>query len=177
MDAGMDTGDIVDTLKFPIPFHRTVAELIKALEQKGPKFLNDTLRNFAKGLITPEKQNENKATYCQKIEKADGQIDPFHDSLEDIYAKYRAFALRPKIRFTLNNKTIIIEKLTLDETRRTNNKGLTLIHHTVSPSQGESRSIAGRGLMRVNPAITDILLKPEGKKAMNREDFTNGYLK
>ena len=34
MDAGMDTGDIIDTLSFPIPFERTVAELIKALEQQ-----------------------------------------------------------------------------------------------------------------------------------------------
>jgi hypothetical protein len=30
----MDTGDIIDTLSFPIPFHRTVIELIKALQQQ-----------------------------------------------------------------------------------------------------------------------------------------------
>jgi methionyl-tRNA formyltransferase len=34
MDAGMDTGDIIDTLSFPIPFSRTVKELIQALEKQ-----------------------------------------------------------------------------------------------------------------------------------------------
>jgi methionyl-tRNA formyltransferase len=34
MDAGMDTGDIIDMVSFPIPFHRTVEEFIKALEQQ-----------------------------------------------------------------------------------------------------------------------------------------------
>ncbi len=113
------------------------------------------------------KQNESEATYCQKIEKADGQIDPFKDTLEDIYAKYRAFALRPKIRFTLNGKTIIIEKLTIDETKRTTHCGLPLIGEDVPTAVGTDG---------VNPAITEILLKPEGKKAMDWKSFANGYL-
>jgi hypothetical protein len=29
----------------------------------------------------------------------------------------------------------------------------------------------------LNPAITDILLKPEGKKSMTWKDFENGYMK
>jgi methionyl-tRNA formyltransferase len=91
--------------------------LIQALEQQGPKFLNDTIRNYGKGFITPMKQNEEEATSCQKIEKADGEIDPFHDTLEDLYAKYRAFILRPKVRFTLHEKIVIIETLVLDETQ------------------------------------------------------------
>ena len=115
MDAGMDTGDIIDQFSFKIPFHRTVAELIKALEQKGPKFLNTTLRNFGKRLITAEKQNETQATLCKKIEKADGEINPFKDTLEEIYPKYRAYTLWPKIRFTLNGKTVIIEKMTIKD--------------------------------------------------------------
>jgi methionyl-tRNA formyltransferase len=163
MDAGMDTGDMIDTLSFPIPFQRTVIELIKALEQKGPKFLNTTLRNLGKRLITPIEQQESEATYCQKIEKSDGEIDPFKDTLENMYAKYRAFTLRPKIRFILNEKTVIIEKLILDEKKRTDHKETPLLE------------VKGKEKL-LNPAITEILLKPEGKKAMEWKSFLNGYL-
>ncbi|MDR0860954.1 MAG: methionyl-tRNA formyltransferase [Candidatus Peribacteria bacterium] len=160
MDAGMDTGDIIDTLSFPIPFHRTVAELIQALQQQGPKFLNDTLWNFAKGLITPVKQEESEATYTKKIEKADGFFVLSLDPLKDVYAKYRAFSLRPKVRFVRQDKKVIIEKLTLDEE-------LFEIH--------KSSPLLDNG--KLNPAVKEIFLKPEGKKEMDWKSFVNGYLK
>jgi methionyl-tRNA formyltransferase len=47
--------------------------------------------------------------------------------LEDIYAKYRAYAIWPKIRFKLNEKTIIIEELELDEAKYNGNKDKPLI--------------------------------------------------
>ena len=160
MDAGMDTGDSIDQLAFKIPFHRTVAEFIKALEQKGPKFLNTTLRNFWKKIITAEKQREENATYCQKIEKIDGEVDSFNDPLEDIYPKYRAYFLRPKIWFELNGKTIIVEKLVLDEQLRDINKEQPLVVWK-----------------KLNSCVQEVLFKPEGKKAMDRNSFSNGYLK
>jgi methionyl-tRNA formyltransferase len=156
----MDTGDIIDQLSFKIPFNRTTKELIKALEKKGPTFLNQTLWNFGKGHIKTEKQHEKQATYCKKIEKADGFFVLSIDTLADIYTKYRAFFLRPKARFIRQDKRIIIEKLLLDEE-------LFEIHKTAP--------LLDNGTL--NRAVKDILLKPEGKKAMNRENFSNGYLK
>jgi methionyl-tRNA formyltransferase len=52
-----------------------------------------TIRNFEN--ITPEKQDENKATLCKKIKKSDGEID-FEDAVL-IYNKYRAFEGWPGI--------------------------------------------------------------------------------
>jgi methionyl-tRNA formyltransferase len=48
-----------------------VKDLITALEKEGPKFLCNTLRNYGKKQIKAEKQDETKATICQKIEKSD----------------------------------------------------------------------------------------------------------
>lgn len=160
MDAWMDTGDIIDECSFKIPFHRTSKELIKALEKEGPEFLTTTLRNFGKKLIKAKAQNEKEATYCQKIEKADGKIDPFKDSLDEIYSKYRAYVLRPKIRFELQGKIVIIEEIELNEPSRGENKHQPLIHWK-----------------QLNACVKNILIKPEGKKAMNRENFNNWYLK
>jgi methionyl-tRNA formyltransferase len=67
----MDTGDIIDQLSFPLKFEWTVKDLISALEKEGPKFLCNTLWNYGKKQIKSEKQDETKATICQKIEKSD----------------------------------------------------------------------------------------------------------
>ncbi|MDR0607366.1 MAG: hypothetical protein LBG52_03245 [Candidatus Peribacteria bacterium] len=122
--------------------------------------MNDTLWNFAKELIETHKQHEEEATYTQKIEKADGFFVLSIDTLEAIYAKYRALTLRPKVRFIRQDKRVIIERLTLDEE-------LFEIHkHAPLLDNG-----------KLNKAVKEILLKPEGKKAMDWKSFVNGYLK
>jgi methionyl-tRNA formyltransferase len=82
------------------------------------------------------------------------------DTLEDMYAKYRAFFLRPKIWFIRQDKKIIVEKLSLDET-------LFEIHKTTP--------LLDNG--KLNLAVKEIIVKPEGKKAMDWKSFVNGYLK
>jgi len=160
MDAGIDTWDIIDQLKFPLKFERTVKELIEALEKAWPKFLCNTLRNYGKHQISAESQNEKDSTLCKKIEKSDWEINPFKDSLEDVYAKYRAYAIWPKIRFKLNEKSVIIENLELDETLFEENKLSALIQWK-----------------NLNKAIKSIAIKPEWKKAMDWKSFCNWYLR
>lgn len=160
MDATMDTGNIIDMIKFSIPFERTTKELIEEMKKIGPKFLNDTLRKYGKGLLGEIVQQENQATYCTKIEKDSWLIDPRTESIETIYNKYRAFSLRPKIHFLLNEKRVIIEEMKLSEPIYNSNDASPLFH--------------GKEL---NKAVLDIKLKPEGKKAMGRKEFLNGYLK
>jgi methionyl-tRNA formyltransferase len=46
MDAKMDTGNMIDILRFTIPFAWTTKELIDEMKKIGPKFLNTTLRKF-----------------------------------------------------------------------------------------------------------------------------------
>jgi methionyl-tRNA formyltransferase len=105
-------------------------------------------------------QPEHKASYCGKIEKESWLIDPRKDSLETIYNKYRAFSLWPKIYFILNEKRVIIDHLELNEPLYNSNDELPLF-------QGKA----------LHPAVIDIQLKPEGKKAMPRKEFLNGYIK
>jgi len=160
MDAGMDTGNMIDILRFTIPFDRTTKELIDEIKDIGPKFLNNTLRKYGKKILGEVKQNDNKATYCGKIEKESWLINPRTDSIESIYNKYRAFHLRPKIYFMLNEKRVIIESLKLNE--------------PLYNSNDESPLFKDKAL---HQAIIDIQLKPEGKKTMERKEFLNGYLK
>jgi methionyl-tRNA formyltransferase len=160
MDATMDTGNMIDIMRFTIPFQRTTKELIEEIKNIWPKFLNNTLWKFWKKILGEVKQNEDKATYCGKIEKESWLIDPRKDSIETIYNKYRAYTLRPKIYFILNGKRIIIEKLKLDEPIYNSNDEVPLFQDK-----------------ELHPAIKNILLKPEGKKTMERKEFLNWYMK
>ncbi len=160
MDAGMDTGNMIDILRFMIRFERTTKELIDEMMGVGPKFLNDTLWKYGKRLLGEVPQQEEKATYCGKIEKESWLIDPWKDTLKTIHTKYRAFFLRPKIYFMLEGKRVIIEHLKLSE--------------PLYNSNDETPLFVGKTL---NPAVKEIKLKPEGKKAMDRKDFLHGYMK
>lgn len=160
MDATMDTGDMIDILRFTIPFQRTTKDLIDEMKKIGPKFLNDTLRKYGKKLLGEVKQQDHKATYCGKIEKESWLIDPRKDSIETIYNKYRAFYLWPKIYFMMDDKRIIIEELKLSEPLYNSNDEVPLFKDK-----------------ELHPAVIDIQLKPEGKKAMPRKEFLNWYMK
>lgn len=173
MDATMDTGNMIDILRFTIPFQWTTKDLIEEMKKIGPKFLTTTLWKYGKKLLGEVVQQENKATYCGKIEKESWLIDPRTDTLETIYNKYRAFALWPKIYFMLNDKRVIIDHLELNEPLYNSNEETPLFQKTAPAIREENKAKE----VYLNPAVVDIQLKPEGKKAMPRKEFLNGYMK
>ncbi|MCX6822531.1 MAG: membrane protein insertion efficiency factor YidD [candidate division SR1 bacterium] len=161
MDAEMDTGNMIDKLGFKIGFDRTSKNIIERFQTYGPKFLNDTLRKYGKKMLGEVKQDDSKATYCSKIEKESGLIDPRKDSLHDIYCKYRAYAQRPKIYFMIEDKRVIVEELKLYENIYMKEKDIPLMYQNNS----------------LNESVEHLSLKPEGKKAMDRKEFLHGYLR
>ena len=160
MDENMDTWNMIDILKFKLKFDWTVNDLIDSVMTKWPKFLDDTLVHYAKWLLWEVKQDEKQATYCQKFEKQDGEIDPFKDNLDSIYRKYRWFFMWPKIYFMMNGKRVVVESLKLDEKFFWEYKDNPLIDGKI-----------------LNPCVLDIVLKPEWKKWMDWTSFKSGYLK
>jgi methionyl-tRNA formyltransferase len=81
-------------------------------------------------------------------------IDIQKDSLENIYNKHRAFFLWPKIWFTHKDKRFIIEKIIINNENYEDRKNQALILDN-----------------NINPAIQEIKIKPEGKKAITGKDF------
>lgn len=159
MDAGLDTWDMIDTQLFSIPFNRTAKDIIIKMQDRGPQFLADTLRNYGKWLLGEVKQDNAQATHCGKIEKEDGLIDPYSDSITSIYKKYRAYILWPKIYFMHKDKRVIVEELVLDEQLFEEQKDVALI---VDKKQ--------------HPAIHTCSVKVEGKKATSLKEFIRNYM-
>lgn len=171
MNAKMDEWDMIATYKFLLPFAWTSKELFEKVKDIWPWFLNDTLWELAKWHIQAKPQDPAVATYCGKIEKQDWYIDLWNTPLQDVYNKYRAYALWPKIWTTggdnfpkIAGKTLIIDSLICNEAIYENHKTQPLF------SSDNSQKLI------LNPAITALFIKPEGKKSMSWEDFMNGYL-
>lgn len=164
MDEWLDTGNMIDKQKFKINFDWTVKDIIQKFQEKWPTFLCNVLWDYGKWLLWEEKQGAD-FTECGKIEKEDWKVDLYKDNVGEVYKKYRAYCLRPKIYFEFEHKNgkqmlATIDLLELDEKLFDKNKSATFIED-----------------WKLNEAIIQIKIKPEWKKSMDWESFVNGYLK
>lgn len=75
MDEGLDTGPILLARELPIGPRERAGNLAERLAVAGGELLVETLRGLAAGEIEPVPQDEARATYARRLEKADGRID------------------------------------------------------------------------------------------------------
>lgn len=75
MDAGLDTGDMLLKRECVIHAEDTSDTLLQRLSSLGAEALLDTLDLLEQGLLTPEKQDNQLASYAPKITKEQGKID------------------------------------------------------------------------------------------------------
>ncbi|RZV35956.1 MAG: methionyl-tRNA formyltransferase [Sphingomonadaceae bacterium] len=72
MEAGLDTGPMLATLRTPIE-DKTTGELTEELAELGAGLMVQTLRELEKHI--PVAQDDAEATYAPKIDKAEARID------------------------------------------------------------------------------------------------------
>lgn len=162
MNQHMDKWDMIAKLKTPLPTNRTVNDLIGRIQDHAPAHLLDTLRQYGAGELTALPQSEEEATYCHKISKEDWHVDITSDSLQTIYRKYQAYALRPKVYFYWNEKRVIIEQISIDKD--------TYLHDPSAAFMSEMST------WDLHPAVTWCRVKPQGKKSIDRSEFLRWYL-
>ena len=111
MGEAMDTGPVVAQARIEImpedwPLPSSI--LSEMLFTEGGNLLAEVMRPWIAGEITPEEQDENKATYTRKFTDADAHIDLGGDVRENLL-KIRAFDKGPRAYFlTPENKRVII---------------------------------------------------------------------
>lgn len=74
MDEGLDTGDMLSKAGLKIG-NMNYEELHDKLAELGGELLIETLELIKKGEVSPEKQDDSKATYADRIFKKEGNID------------------------------------------------------------------------------------------------------
>lgn len=164
MEAGLDSGPMIDKQIFKLGFSDTVVDLMQRVKENTPRWSLDGIDRYVHWELDEEIQDESKVTHCGKITKEDGQIDIFSESLEVVWKKYKAYVMWPKIYTTLSIKNdemklLVIEELKIAENLFEEYKDIPLLYNDT-----------------LNPAIIDIKVKPEGKKSMSWEDFKRWYL-
>lgn len=167
MEAGLDSGPMIDKQIFKLSFTDTVADLIQRVKDNTPKWSLDSIDNYVHGELEEENQDELLVTHCGKIEKEDGLLNIENDTIEDIYRKYKAYCLWPKIFMKLDTKNteqkiVTIDNLVIDES-------LYSIHK-------DDLLFVDKNY-KLNPSITYLQVKPEWWKSMSRDDFLRGYMK
>ncbi len=162
MDEGMDTGDILKTVKTEIGAEETAEELFDRLSVITAELLVKTLADLESGNITPQKQDEEKASYAPIIKKEMAQLDFVNKTATEIHNAVRGYYSWPCAYFFLENKRIKVIKATVAE--NTNSKAGTVI------KSDDSLVIACKD----GTAVELVTVQPEGSKPMTAKQMLCG---
>ncbi len=166
MAAGMDTGDILETMTVRLDPKETGGSLFDRLSQLGGNLILSTLERMEQGTIVPQPQNDAEATYVKKIPKTMGEIDWSCD-VSSIERLVRGLNPWPSAYTHVGGKMLKIwEADVLPEDASAN----IVEPGTVLEASGSSLLVAaGRGVLKITS------LQLEGKKRMDTAAFLRGY--
>ena len=162
MDEGMDTGDILKTAPTEIGAEETAEELFERLSGITAELLVNTLADLEKGNITPQKQDEEKASYAPIIKKEMAQLDFSNKTAKEIHNAVRGYYSWPCAYFFLENKRVKVIKAAVAD--NTNAKAGTVIKNT------DSLVIA----FKDGTAVELVTVQPEGSKPMTAKQMLCG---
>jgi methionyl-tRNA formyltransferase len=165
MNAGLDTGDILQISACPITAADTGGSLHDRLATIGATAILETLNNLEPAQSKAIKQDNSCATYAHKLDKQEAIIN-WQNSATDIERVIRAFNPWPVAFTYINDKTLRIwQAEVLDENS-------TLDAGTVIRCDKEGIDIScGEGVLRL------LKLQPSGSKEMGVLAFLNGHAK
>jgi methionyl-tRNA formyltransferase len=163
MDKGIDTGPVLAQREWDISTADTTETLTDKLAEVGAQLLMETLPLWSESRITPQPQDNGKATYSKMVTKEDGQIDWRRPALE-LWRMVRAFQPWPSCYTVWQGKSLkIMEAVPL-------------------PGDGEvGRVMEIRGSkgvpvgVQTGDGILGLLkVQLEGKRVMNADEFIRG---
>lgn len=160
LSAKMDAGPVYGYTPLELTGTETRAELYDTLGELGTETLLKLLPLILEGEAVGLMQNEQEATYCQLLTKADSVID-WNKSAARLEREIRAYAGWPQSRTTLGDVEIIITKAHVTD-------GIAVPGAPVISDQTLSIGTADQLL-----AIDSV--KPLGKKEMPVGAFLAGY--
>ncbi len=162
MDEGLDTGDILLQKEVSLEPGETGGSLFERLSTLGGEAVLEALSLLEKGELTPVPQDGEKATKTGLIKKRDGEIH-WGKSAREIERMIRAFDPWPGA-FTLFGE----KKLTLLSARVIKGRSGSIPGEIFFPDKNSLAVYCGR------EALLILGIKPEGKKAMETEEYLRG---
>ena len=161
IDAGLDTGDILQQKEVPIAPNDTAETMAPKLAAVGADLMVETLRAWQTGTLHARPQDNAKATLAPILKKEDGIID-FSRPASEILNRMRGFQPWPGAYTRFRGKTLQVSKAAvLDRTLPSSELQVPGDHLLVGCGHGT--------------AIELFELQLEGKKRTSAADFIRGY--
>lgn len=164
MDEGIDTGDILTTIKVPIADDETADSLFEKLSKAGAELIVDTLPKLERGEITPIKQNDAESSHTKMMSKSFGEID-WNKSAVEIERLVRGLNSWPSAYTYINGKSV---KLWRCEVADKDFDGTKQAGEIVKVTKDTVEAACGKGILRICE------LQLEGKKRMDIKSFLLG---
>ena len=136
IEEKMDAGGMYKKHVLQIEEEDNTATLFQKIGELGRKIPND-LEDVAKGLVA-EVQDESQATFCKKIQKADGEIFWTEERSSDIFNRMRAFTPWPGVFFMYEGKRVKVLSGEVSDSRGFETQQGYFLPHEVLP-EGKKR--------------------------------------
>jgi methionyl-tRNA formyltransferase len=164
MEAGLDTGPVLQRAEIPIEATDTGEQLHDKLAKLGAGTLLETLNNFEQLQAKASPQNDAESCYAAKLQKAEANIDWSQSALQ-IDRQIRAFNSWPVAQTLWQDKMLRIWNAAVID-----HHAPKAIPGTIMQIDRDGIDIAtGDGVIRV------LTLQAPGKKAMPVRDFLNAH--
>jgi len=163
INAGLDTGDILQQAEERIAPEDTAATLAPRLAQTGAELMISTLAGLKNGTITPKPQDDSQATLAPILKREDGLID-FTHTATDAWNRLRGFQPWPGAFTRFRGKTLHVHAAV----PAPDAVAVLPAHFAVE----NDRLLLG---FAHDTALDVQELQMEGKKRMSARDFVNGY--
>ena len=166
LDEGMDTGPILAARQVPIePETATTESLTHLLLGIGADLLSEVLPRWLKSEVTPQPQDDSRATITRKLEKSDGEVN-WELSAEEIERRLRAFTPWPGLFTYWQGKLLKILSVRPLAEGIPGEPGLVV---TLDGPEVAVGVVTGKGVLGLKN------LQMEGRRAVSSEEFVRGY--
>ncbi len=171
MDEGLDTGPMLAQRSMPISPADTTGSLTEKLSHLGAALLLETLPRRVAGTLTPQPQDEARATHTQLLKKEDGIID-WRLPADLLARQVRAYTPWPGTATTWRGKTLKIQKASAlePESSAPTDADEPAGKVSLQSSDGAKALLVrcGQGCLRLE------VIQLEGKRAMSADEFVRG---
>ncbi len=166
MNEGLDTGDILLDKKCMISNHETAQTLHDTLSNMGANAILETLNIFP--TLKARSQQNNDATYAEKVTKNEAQID-WHQSAEQISRAIRAFNPRPIAYTNAMAKQFKNRVLRIIEAEVVNKQTTKSPGEVIKYDKNICHVATSNGVINLKK------VQLSGKKEVSIKDFNNAY--
>lgn len=163
MDAGLDTGDMLQRAEVPVTPDMTLSALHDALMERGAALLETTLEALSAGTLRREAQDDAMANYAPMITKETGRID-WMKSAEELHDLVRALDSWPGAYTFLEGQSYKIWRTRIADGAARTAPG------AVEPLSGTGLFVGtGKGRLEI------LEMQAPGKKRMRVSDYLRGH--